>query len=150
MINKAISLRQPWAWLVASGHKPIEFRNRGSSFRGECYIHAAKTIDKKAFPWIANNIPIDVIRAFMVNGLPDPGMFITGKIIGKARVVDCLTIDQALEVRPQDVWLLAARGSLGKRAFLIESPVYFPPEAHVPCRGKVFPLFYDPGVEVDA
>lgn len=42
---KCISIRQPWAYLVAHGHKPIENRDWPTSYRGEVYIHASKTID---------------------------------------------------------------------------------------------------------
>ena len=144
---KAISLRQPWAWLVCAGYKLIEFRSRSDPFRGECYIHVSKTIDKPAFEWIASRIPQSYIEGFMVNGLPAKGMFVTGKIIGKVTVVDCLKVSEALKVFPDNIWLITAGESLGKRAFILESPVLFSPENYIPCRGKVFPLFFKPEVE---
>lgn len=41
--TRALTLWQPWAWLVANGHKPVENRPPGfshKSFRGDFWIHA--------------------------------------------------------------------------------------------------------------
>jgi len=41
--TRALTLWQPWAWLVANGHKDIENRPKGfsfKSFRGDFWIHA--------------------------------------------------------------------------------------------------------------
>lgn len=37
---KAISIRQPYAWLIVNGHKKIENRSRATSYRGPLLIHA--------------------------------------------------------------------------------------------------------------
>ena len=39
---KALSIRQPWAWLIVNGHKDIENRSWPTRFRGTVLIHAAK------------------------------------------------------------------------------------------------------------
>ena len=44
----ALSINQPWAWLIAAGHKDVENRNWNTEFRGEFLIHAGKTLDKGA------------------------------------------------------------------------------------------------------
>lgn len=41
----ALTVRQPWAWACAKGHKPIENRSRPVSYRGPLAIHAAKKWD---------------------------------------------------------------------------------------------------------
>ena len=41
----ALSFRQPWAWVVAKGIKPIENRNWPTEYRGLFLIHAGKTWD---------------------------------------------------------------------------------------------------------
>lgn len=38
----ALSIRQPWAWLVANGHKDIENRTWVTGHRGRFLIHAGK------------------------------------------------------------------------------------------------------------
>lgn len=39
---KALSIRQPWAWLIIHGGKDIENRTWTTSYRGPLLIHAAK------------------------------------------------------------------------------------------------------------
>lgn len=41
---KALTVQQPWAWAIATGHKPIENRTWRISI-GELAIHAGKTVD---------------------------------------------------------------------------------------------------------
>lgn len=38
---KAISIRQPWAWLIVNGHKDIENRSWDTNYRGQVLIHAS-------------------------------------------------------------------------------------------------------------
>lgn len=40
---KAISVRQPWAGLIASGQKTIETRTRPTQYRGDVLICASKS-----------------------------------------------------------------------------------------------------------
>lgn len=140
---KAISLKQPWAYLMVHGWKMPEFRKRPNSFRGECYIHASKTIDKSAFEWIATHLPFHYIKDFMPNGLPPPGMFNTGKVIGKLRVIDCLPFETAKAKYPLDIWLEVANGELGKYAFITELPKAFPLHEQFELKGTIFPLFFE-------
>ncbi|MCP4687042.1 MAG: ASCH domain-containing protein, partial [Desulfobacterales bacterium] len=48
---KALSIRQPWAWLIANGYKDIENRSWRTSFRGEFLIHAGKKFDGAGWDW---------------------------------------------------------------------------------------------------
>lgn len=45
---KALSLRQPWAWLVVTGYKTIETRTWKTNYRGLLLIHASGKWDKRA------------------------------------------------------------------------------------------------------
>ncbi|HJS64427.1 MAG TPA: ASCH domain-containing protein [Nitrososphaeraceae archaeon] len=45
---KCLSLKQPFADLLAHGEKTIELRKWNTSFRGEFLIHASKNIDKES------------------------------------------------------------------------------------------------------
>jgi hypothetical protein len=45
---KALSIKQPWAWLIVSGHKDIENRNCPTRFRGRLLVHAGKKVDRGA------------------------------------------------------------------------------------------------------
>lgn len=72
---KAISIRQPWAWLIVAGHKDIENRTWAITYRGPILIHAAKMVDKNAILPVEIEIP---------DGLP------RGGIVGRANLVDCV------------------------------------------------------------
>ncbi|GAB2964159.1 ASCH domain-containing protein [Saccharothrix stipae] len=43
---KTLSIRQPWAWAVAKGYKPVENRSRATTHRGPLAIHASKMWDR--------------------------------------------------------------------------------------------------------
>jgi hypothetical protein len=79
---KALSLRQPWAWLVAAGHKDVENRTWATHYRGEFLIHAAKTFDHEGYERVLRE---------MCPALPAPAEFERGGIVGVAELVDCVT-----------------------------------------------------------
>ncbi len=41
----AVSVRQPWAWAIARGHKAVENRDGDTRFRGALAIHASLRVD---------------------------------------------------------------------------------------------------------
>jgi len=45
---KALSVRQPWAWAIARGHKGVENRSWTTAHRGHLLIHASMRIDLDA------------------------------------------------------------------------------------------------------
>lgn len=83
---KALSIMQPWAWLIVEGHKDIENRdwrpsNPGLRFRGRVLIHCGKKMD----PAYENGQDWD---------WPDierPCDFDMGGIVGDAEIIDCVT-----------------------------------------------------------
>lgn len=40
----ALSIRQPWAWLIVHGHKDVENRSWPTPYRGRFHVHAGKTL----------------------------------------------------------------------------------------------------------
>lgn len=42
---KALSVRQPWAWAIAKGYKPVENRTWSTQYRGPLAIHAGQRWD---------------------------------------------------------------------------------------------------------
>ncbi|WP_193211437.1 ASCH domain-containing protein [Luteolibacter marinus] len=46
---KALSIRQPWAWLIVHGHKDIENRSWRTHFRGPVLIHASKGMTRDEY-----------------------------------------------------------------------------------------------------
>jgi len=77
---KVLTIKQPWATLIAEGYKEYEFRTWKTNFRGEFLIHAGKGIDKEA------------MKRFEYLHLEYP----LGSIIAKATLTDCVKVDDEL------------------------------------------------------
>ena len=45
----ALSIRQPWAWLIVNGHKDIENRDWPTNFRGRLLVHAGQTMARRYY-----------------------------------------------------------------------------------------------------
>ena len=75
---KVITIKQPWATLIAKGYKEYEFRTWKTKYRGDILIHAGKGIDKKA------------ISRFENFNLQYP----QGCIIAKGKITDCVYVDE--------------------------------------------------------
>lgn len=57
---KAISIRQPFAWLIVNGYKDIENRSWDTKYRGLVLIHASKGMTKDQYQAgreICNSLP---------------------------------------------------------------------------------------------
>ena len=74
---RVITLKQPWASLVANGLKVYEFRNMNYSYRGKILIHAGKGIDKDA---------MDRVQEFNLD-------YPQSRIIAEVEIVDCIKVD---------------------------------------------------------
>ena len=46
-LAKAISIKQPWAYLIASGTKDVENRTWKTNFRGRVLIHVGAKVDNR-------------------------------------------------------------------------------------------------------
>ena len=46
---RALTVRQPWAWAIARGHKTILNRGRDTGLRGEVAVHSSLRVDLEAF-----------------------------------------------------------------------------------------------------
>ena len=114
---KALSIMQPWAWLIANGFKSVENRDWNTSFRGEFLIHAGKKADASGYEFIREYFPHIQIPTLYVGG----GM---GGIVGVA------TLDHV--VHEKDKRLLTARDApwfFGEYGFILENakPLPFTP-----------------------
>lgn len=82
---KVLSIRQPFASLIAEGFKEYEFRSWKTLYRGDILIHAGKGVDK---------VYLDKFSGF-VSECP------MGYIIAKATVADCIKVDDAFKAELQ-------------------------------------------------
>src|SRR5690625_200028 len=94
---KALSIRQPWAWLIVNGYKDIENRTWKTDYRGKLLIHASKTFDHEVYEWVLNNFPeinlpgskSKTIGAFLI------GHYRTGGFVGTCRLNDVVTASES-------------------------------------------------------
>ena len=77
---KVITLKQPWATLVAEGLKKYEFRSWKYNYRGEILIHAGKGIDTAA------------MNKFKNSNLEFP----SSRIIARVNIVDCIELNEEI------------------------------------------------------
>jgi len=86
---KALSIRQPWAWLILHAGKNIENRTWSTTFRGEFLIHAAKRMTFEEYD-SALEFAYDLNPALEQIEIPHPAHIIRGGIVGTARLVDVI------------------------------------------------------------
>lgn len=79
---KVITIKQPFATLIAEGIKEYEFRTWKTKYRGVILIHAGKGIDKKA---------MEKYKHLNLN-------YPSGCIVAKANLVDCIEINDVARV----------------------------------------------------
>ena len=77
---KVLTVKQPWATLLALGLKEYEFRSWKTNYRGKVLIHAGESIDKEA------------MERFKELNLEYP----TKKVVGEVIIEDCLLLDKEL------------------------------------------------------
>lgn len=111
---KALSIKQPWAWLIAHGYKDIENRDWPTKHRGEFLIHASKGFDDEGLAYVLEHCP-DI--AFV----PKKNEFPRGGIVGKAEIVDCVAAHDSR-------WFFGDFGFVLKNA----QPLMF-----YPCKGQL-------------
>jgi hypothetical protein len=84
---KALSIMQPWAWLIVNGHKNIENRSWSTKFRGPVLIHAGRAEDVEASHDLQSG-------RHPVTGEVQPVMdreWKRGGIVGYAEIDDCVS-----------------------------------------------------------
>lgn len=90
---KTLSIRQPWAWLIVNGYKPVENRDWSSSYRGQLFIHASKTLTQTKY---ANAIAIVAqIDPDIAKKIPPFKEIERGGIVGEAVMVSCIKSSQS-------------------------------------------------------
>lgn len=113
MISKAISIKQPWAWLIINGIKDVENRTWYSNHRGPLYIHASKNWDQDGYHFLLLKYGIyDSAR------LPAKKDYVFGSIIGTVNMVDCVSYYQS-------VWFYGPYGFVFENPFSLIEPMPF-------------------------
>lgn len=134
----ALSVKQPWAALLAAGVKAVEVRTWPTPRRGPILIHAGKVPDPRPEAWAWVTTP--ELKAAAER---------TGGVVGVAELVDCVAYptrakfaaDRGRHLNHPD-WF--ADGGLYGFVFRGARPVRF-----TPCQGNTF-FFKVPGFDPDS
>jgi len=108
-VTAALSIRQPWAWLIVNGFKDIENRSWRTEFRGRVLIHAGKKYGKEE-----RAIAEAAQREF---GIDIPEALDLGGIVGGVEIVDCVT-------ESESKWFEGTEHH--PYGFVLETPVVLP------------------------
>ncbi len=85
MTLRALTIRQPYAGLIAIGEKTVENRSAMTSLRGEVAIHAGKATEVEELEW---QLRMGVVGPFTV----------LGAVLAVADLVGCHTADQTSQI----------------------------------------------------
>ncbi len=115
---KALSIRQPWAWLILWAGKDIENRSRRFNFRGRFLVHASGGMTRNEY--------LAVLLFLQQRGLPVPEGLVfedlkRGGIVGSVELVDCLEASES-------PWYM------GQKALVLKDPEPLP---FIPCSGRL-------------
>lgn len=81
---KALSILQPFAWLIVHGHKDVENRTWYTPVRGRILVHAGKRYPRGEHDHYAEWL----LEEFNI-ALPAYATFSRGAIVGAVDVIDC-------------------------------------------------------------
>lgn len=78
---KALSIKQPWAWLILHGGKDIENRNWATKVRGPILIHASKGMTRGEY---------EDVKVFCGVSMPKFEDLERGGIVGQVEITGCV------------------------------------------------------------
>ena len=111
---RALSIRQPWAWLIVNGYKDIENRTWATRFRGRVYVHAGRNVVPGDYP--------EQREYVRESGIVIPADLPRGAIVGEVVIAGCVDCSES-------PWFCGPYG------FLLEAPKAY--AVPIPCRGKL-------------
>lgn len=140
---KAITLHQPWATLIATGHKQIETRSWPTNHRGDLAIHAAASIPayavqavfdsaaiRRALGYIPSYGSHDEIRDFLKSKLP-LGAIVATCDLESCPVMDAYRIRRVRDLRGDEIEF--GLYAPGRYAWMLENVTIL--ETPVPAKG---------------
>ena len=122
---KVLSIKEPYATLIANGDKLIETRSWKTNYRGELYIHASSAKITKNY--LTNQYVIDISKNLKMN---------YGNIICKTKLVDCIYMDQdfidSIKKKQKEYYL--GQYELGRYAWVLADVELI---KSIPAKGKL-------------
>jgi hypothetical protein len=125
-MSAALSIRQPWAWLIAHGFKDIENRDWKTNFRGELFIHASKTMTVADYDAAVMFVDL-FIGPELVQKIPAMSDLQRGGLVGIVEVVDCVQ-------RSSSPWFTGSGEDDGAFGFVLEDAQALP---FMPWKGRL-------------
>lgn len=137
----ALSIRQPWAWLVLHGGKDVENRTwdkpKWVKLPMRVYIHASRTIDQFAFmageelpdhqldlePFIKERIPANALQSWRAAYSRTLGKDL-GTIVGEVTITAWT-----------DGWAAGSPWFEGPYGLILADPVAY--DTPIPCKGRL-------------
>ena len=120
---KVISIKEPFASLIASGVKKIETRSWKTNYRGELFIHASK-------------IPVQTLRDNILKDVTKDMNLNCGNIICKCNLVDCVYMDEKFieNIKQNPIEYSVGEYKIGRYAWILEDIELIVP---IPINGKL-------------
>lgn len=115
----ALSIRQPWAWLIASGCKNVENRTWRTRNRGSFLVHASSSMTSAEYD--ACVLFVASFAPSLASIIPPLSDLPLGGIVGRATLLDCVTS------HPSE-WFCGPYG------FVVSDAVA---TAFIPCKGRL-------------
>jgi len=122
---KALSLKQPYAWLIANAYLLVDDRTWGTQYRGTILIHASKGLYEQYYDYIKSRTDIP---------LPDKDKLGYGGVVGVAKLVLCCRPGEIPEGISRQQRVHFGGVSQEYFGFLFEQAT---PLALMPCPGKL-------------
>jgi hypothetical protein len=117
----ALSIRQPWAWLILHAGKDIENRTWPTKFRGRVLIHASKGMTRDEYEDGVDSLWTLCGPAVPAIELPPFEQIERGGVVGSMEIVDCVR-------ESNSPWFV------GKYGFVLRDPQPLP---FVPYKGQL-------------
>jgi len=109
---KALSVRQPWAWMIVHGWKDVENRSWPTRVRGRTLVHASKGMTHDEYD-DAVMVAVDAGCDLGAYDFPTFDRIDRGGIVGSVEIVDCV-------VASNSPWFFGPYG------FLLRAPQVLP------------------------
>lgn len=117
----ALSIRQPWAWMILHAGKDIENRDWSTKVRGRVLIHAAKGMTRDEWSDAWGFAAGSGASAIAIGANLTRNNILRGGIVGSVEIVDCVTGS-------------ASRWFMGRYGFVLRNPIALP---FTPWRGQL-------------
>ena len=137
---RAITVRQPYAWAIAEGWKPVENRNQNiaGKHRGPVAIHAGLVWDLASTPDLQgfgnSAVMSDLLERLGIDRDNAAGAYFHRAAV--VAVVDLVDVHCGwVEGPPCSPWALDYVGRIGQYHLVLKDPI--PLDEPVPCKGRL-------------